>query len=361
MTSPLKTWLRSAALALGAITITAAAPACAQEPVTIRIGFASVGLENRQFAGGSTAALAHAERYLEEEFKNDPNVKIQWSFFKGAGPAVNEAFAAEQLDFAHHGDLPSIIGRANGLKTKILLITRANTPTYLAVPNGSDIKGIADLKGRSVAYHVGTNQQLAIAKILAASGLSERDLKIVNMNPATSYAALAAGEVDAVFGDNQLYALEEKGLAKVVYTTKGQDPAFGRNSQVHVTETFEQAHPELTARVVKAFVKAAHWASLEENRDKLFEVWARTGTPAAQFKQDFADETLVFRNTPLLDEFMVAQYATQARQAKEYGLVRRPVDVTGWFEPKYLDAALKELKLETFWTRYGADGKPQGS
>lgn len=353
--------LFTSALALGTLTLGGIAPVFAQEPVTVRIGFASVGLENRQFAGGSTSAVAHAGKYLEEEFKNDPNVRIEWHFFKGAGPAVNEAIAANQLDFAHHGDLPSIIGRANGLKTRILLITRANTPTYLAVPKGSAIAGVKDLKGKSVAYHVGTNLQLAIAKILAANGLTERDLKIVNMNPATSYAALAAGEVDAVFGDNQLYAVEEKGLAKVIYTTKGDDPAFGRNSHLHVTEAFEQAHPEVTGRIVKAFVKAAHWASLEENRDKLFEIWAKTGTPAEQFKQDFANETLVFRNTPLLDEFQKKQYATQARQAKEYGLVRRDVDTSDWFEPKYLDAALKELKLETFWTRYGADGKPQGS
>jgi sulfonate transport system substrate-binding protein len=345
-----------AALALGAAT----APASA-EPVTVRFGFASIGVDNRQFAGGSTSALAHAERYLEEEFKNDPEVKIEWSFFKGAGPAVNEAIAAGQLDFAHHGDLPSIIGRASGLKTKILAITRANTPTYLAVPNNSDIKGVADLKGRSVAFHVGTNQQLAIAKILDANGLTERDLKIVNMNPATSYAALAAGEVDAVFGDNQLYALEEKGLAKVVYTTKGDNPIFGRNSHLHVTEAFEEAHPEITGRIVKALVKAAHWASQEENRQALFDIWARSGTPAQQFVQDFEGDKLVFRNTPLIDDFMVAQYTFQARQAKEYGLVRREVDVASWFEPKYLDAALKELGLEHFWTRYGPDGKPQAS
>jgi hypothetical protein len=36
--------------------------------------------------------------------------------FKGAGPAVNEGFANDQLDFAYQGDLPSLIGRAPYLK-----------------------------------------------------------------------------------------------------------------------------------------------------------------------------------------------------------------------------------------------------
>ena len=46
-----------------------------------------------------------------------------------------------------------------------------------------------------------------------------------------------------------LIELEQKGLAKVVYTTKGNNPAFGRNGHVLVTEAFERAHPDITARV----------------------------------------------------------------------------------------------------------------
>ncbi|MFX6759751.1 TetR family transcriptional regulator, partial [Acinetobacter baumannii] len=83
-------------------------------------GFASIGVDNRPFAGGSPAALAHAERSVEKELADLPGVKVDGSFFKGAGPAVNEAFANSQLDFALQGDLPSVIGRANGLKTRIL-------------------------------------------------------------------------------------------------------------------------------------------------------------------------------------------------------------------------------------------------
>ena len=62
--------------------------AISAEPVTIRFGFASIGAGNRQFAGGSSAATAHAEHYLEAEFGDRPNVQVAWSFFKGAGPAV---------------------------------------------------------------------------------------------------------------------------------------------------------------------------------------------------------------------------------------------------------------------------------
>jgi len=165
---------------LGGIAMSLAMLACqsapaAAEKLTVRIGFASVGAENRPFTGGSSAAIVHAERYLENELKDKPDLKIEWSFFKGAGPAVNEAFANGQLDFALQGDLPAVIGRANGLKTRILAATGAHSPLYLAVTKGSPIRRVADLRGKRVSIFRGTNNHLAAVKVLAAYGLQEKD------------------------------------------------------------------------------------------------------------------------------------------------------------------------------------------
>src|SRR5271166_3189199 len=91
----------------------------------VRLGFASIGAGNRQFTGGSAVATAHAEGHLEREFEGE-NVEIRWFFFAGAGPAVNEALAGNQLDFAIQGDLPSVIGRSNGLPTRIVMTAGVN-------------------------------------------------------------------------------------------------------------------------------------------------------------------------------------------------------------------------------------------
>lgn len=356
---PLRRSLLQSVAALGALVLLSA-PAFA-EPVTIRVGYAAIGVGNRPFVGGSSAALAHAEGYLEAEFRDSPDVKVEWSFFKGAGPAVNEAIANGQLDFALQGDLPAVIGRSNGLRTKLLLASGARAPIYVAAPAGSDIASIKDLKGRKVAIFRGTNLQLAFDKVLNANGLGERDLKVINMDFATAKAALATRDIDAALGQSDLLALEGEGIAKVFYTSKGDNPAFARNAHVLVTEAFETKHPELTGRVVRAFVRAAHWASEEANREALFEIWAKSGIPAANFRAEFEGVPLAFRNSPLFDDFLVEQYRVQAAQAKEQGLIRRDVSVEGWVEPRYLAAALKDLKLETYWTRYGVDGRPAGS
>nr|WP_294505493.1 ABC transporter substrate-binding protein [uncultured Rhodopila sp.] len=343
-----------------AILVTTAPAAAADEPVTIRFGFANVGVDNRQFSGGNAIATAHAEHYIENELKDLPNVKVEFFFFKGAGPAVNEGFANGQLDFASQGDLPQVIARANGLKTRILAAGGAHGPMYLATPPDSDIRAVKDLQGRKVAIFRGTNNHLAAVKVLAANGLTERDLQGINMDEPSANAALATHNIDAAFGNYGLLMLSDQGLAKIIYSTKGDNPAFERQSTLIAADSFVSAHPDLTQRVVTAIVKASYWSSQEENREALFEIWSRTGRPASVYRADFADQSLKYRNTPLLDDYIIAQYRIQGLQAKDYGLVRRTVSVDGWFDPQFLNVALKQLGLEHYWTPYDADGKPQG-
>lgn len=333
----------------------------AADPLVIHVGYAAIGVDNRPFAEGTSAATARAGEFLEKEFANDPNIKIEWTFFKGAGPAVNEGFANDQLDFAYQGDLPSLIGRANGLKTKYLLASGARKPLYLAVAKDSGITKIEDIKGRKVAYQRGTNGHLAAIKILEAHGLTERDIQVVNLDGAGTVAALTSKDIDAAFGDTQLINLAAKGSADVIYTTKGDDPRFGRNAGIIAREAFIDAHPEVTQRVVDAFVKAAQWSSDEANRTALFELWNKSGTPIPIIEEYFSNDTLAYRNSPLLDDLLLSQYAEQGVKSKEFGLIRRDINLDGWFEPKYLDNAIERFGLKTFWQAYGADGKPASS
>jgi sulfonate transport system substrate-binding protein len=346
-----------AAFALSALS----SSAVAEEPLTINVGYAAIGLDSRPYAEGTSAATARAGEYLEKEFANDPNVKIEWFFFKGAGPAVNEAFANNQLDFAYQGDLPSLIGRANGLKTKYLLASGARKPLYLAAAKDSTIKSVGDLKGKKVAYQRGTNGHLAAIKVLEANGLTEKDIQVINLDSAGTVAALSSQDIDAAFGDTTLINLASKGNARVIYTTKGDDPRFGRNAGIIGREDFIDKHPEITQRVVDAFVKAAQWSSDEPNRAALFELWHKSGTPIPILEDYFSNDKLAYRNSPLIDDLLVSQYEEQGTKAKDFGLIRRNVSVEGWFEPKYLKVSLEKLGLQKFWQAYGANGKPLGS
>ncbi|MCX4161585.1 MULTISPECIES: ABC transporter substrate-binding protein [Paraburkholderia] len=343
-------------LVLSTLSI-AAVNAHADKPATIRIGVADQGTGDPPTFGGSPAATVQQQQLLEKEFAAD-GIKVEWLFFKGAGPAVNEAIANKSLDFAFQGDLPAVLARANGLKTRILLESGVRVGIKIAVPPDSDIHSIKDLKGRRVSIFRGTNLQLVADNVLAANHLDERDLRVLNLDTASSLAALASKGIDASVNDYHLYKLRDQGLAKIIYESQTDGPQFTRQSHLLVTEDFEHAHPEIVQRVVNAFVKGAQWSSDEANREALFQQWAKSGVGVASWKAEFANRTLKERNSPLIDPFIVGRYKAVAQAALQLKLIRQPVEVDSWFEPRYLDNALRTLKLEHYWTPYDAAGKP---
>ncbi|VFS67886.1 Uncharacterised protein [Raoultella planticola] len=90
------------ALALVAV-VTLMASAQAESLRTIRIGVPDQSAGSKPFIEGPVG-MAFIRHQLEAVFKPQ-GVEVQWQFFKGAGPAVNEALANRQLDFVYLGDL----------------------------------------------------------------------------------------------------------------------------------------------------------------------------------------------------------------------------------------------------------------
>jgi sulfonate transport system substrate-binding protein len=345
------------AQAFGALTLALGLGGAQAAPEVVRIGVATAGGGDPVTWGGSPGGVARSQNWLEQEFKAS-GIKVEWLFFKGAGPAVNEALSNKQIDFAYHGDLPKIVGRSNGLQTKVLLVSGARNNLYVVAPKDSPLRTVQDLKDRKVAIFRGTNGHLVAINVLAAHGLTERDLKGVNLDAGSAQAALVSNGVDAAFGGFELFKLRDQGLIKVIYSTQGQDPALTRQAALHVRSEFEQANPAEVQRVVDVFVRAAHWASQEKNRDELFQIWAKSGTPVASWQAEFKDQPLAQRNSPLIDDFIRARYQAVADEALKLKLIRRSVTINDWFEPKYLNAALKKQGLENFWTPYDAKGQP---
>ncbi len=355
MNRPSASTRRAVLGAIGLLIAVGATPASAA-PDAIRIGVATAGGGEPVTWGGSPGSVARVNRWVEEAFKAS-GVKVEWLFFKGAGPAVNEAISNRQIDFAYQGDLPAVVGRANGLKTKILLASGTRNNLYVVAPPQSAIAGLADLKDRKVSIFRGTNGHLVAINALAGVGLAERDLKTVNLDTGSSQAALVSNGVDAAFGGYEWFKVRDQGLAKVVYSTRGKDPALTRQAALLVREDFEQAHPAEVQKVVDIFVRAADWSSDEKNRAELFRIWALSGTPVASWEAEFEGQPLADRNSPLIDDFIVARYRAVADDAAKLRLIRRPVSTDGWFEPRYLRTALKQQGLEKRWSAFDATGR----
>jgi sulfonate transport system substrate-binding protein len=331
----------------------------ADAPSVIRMAYPGVGVGNRPVVGGSSAATAHLKGMLEDEFRKD-GIQINWSFLRGAGPAVNELYANGLVDFSLLGDLPSIIGHAGGLKTRVLLATGFRGNSYIFVPSGSSVQSVADLRGKKVAIFKGTNMQLSAAKILEKFGLKESDIRGINMDTATARLAMATGDVDAAFGWTEYLSLRDQGIARILYTTTAEDAAFYRHASFVGSEDFIEKYPEITKRVVKTVVQAAKWLSDQDaNPAPVFQLWTRSGVTFANYKEDQGQNSLKVLSSPLLDEYFTSQYNRNIQEAKRFGLIRKTFQFEDWAEPRFLNEVLKELGLENYWVPYGKDGKPK--
>lgn len=322
-------------------------------PTEIRLGVPGAGVGGKPKVGYSFVASAHLRGVLEEEFKKD-GIKVKWIFFPGAGPALNEALANGKVDFgAGNGDLPAIIARSTGLKTKLLFTAGRFGPIYFTVPSDSSAKSLADLKGKTISVFKGTNQQLILGRLLRKYGFTEKDFRIISQDNYSAQTSLATGDIDGTI--TSPWSLEARGVAKRVLEIR-KDPNLNGPLLFWVTEDFEKKYPAVVQRVVTALIKQDQWSSDEKNRDTQYKLWSQSGTAYLDWKKDWDDYALKDRNSPLFDEYAVTSLKKSVQQSIDYKLIRRPVDIDSWIERKYLNNALQELKLENFWPQFDANG-----
>lgn len=315
----------------------------AADPVKeIRIAVPDVSA-GQNHSGGGVVDVLYTRQLLEKEFAAD-GIQIKWSFFKGAGPVVNEAFANGQVDFAYLGDLAAIIGKSSGLDSRVLAATARGVNHYLGVQPGSGIKTLADLKGKRVGIFRGTASQLSFDNALASAGLSEKDLKVINLDFSAALAALAAKQIDATWGLAGLFALRDKGLAEIPLSTHDLGGAGTLQALLVGNGEFVDAHPDITERLLKVQLQAVQWASTEGNRDAFIDlVSQQAGYPTVIFKSEFQGRPLAEVLSPKLDADFLGRLDTSIKAAKAYGLIRRDFQAADWASPALQDAASRDL------------------
>jgi sulfonate transport system substrate-binding protein len=269
---------------------------------------------------------------------------------------VNEALAGGQLDFAWQGDLPSIVGRSIGLKTKLLMVAGGRLDYYVAVPENSPVRSLADLKGKRLALFKGTNIQTVGTRILDSAGLHDGDVDVVNLDPATSLAALVSGQIDSTLLSFWGFGLRDAGKIRFIFSTSDHSPKLTPEAALLVTQDFLDRYPSAVNRIVAASLRAARWSSDEANRQAIYDAFAKTGYPRQFFADAYADHSLKLINDPLFDAFATQQYRDVAAIALRLRLIRRPVDIDGWIDRQPLQLALAAQGISHFWQLYAADG-----
>ncbi|MEV6764091.1 ABC transporter substrate-binding protein [Streptomyces sp. NPDC051105] len=115
----------------------------------------------------------------------------------GAGPDVINAFRAKSLDLANNAGIPPIQAQFQGFAAKIVAINITRKPNYtFATKPGSDIRTVAEFKGKKLAFSQGQAQGVVLLRALKEAGLAYDDVRLVPLTSNQFFTALQSGQVD---------------------------------------------------------------------------------------------------------------------------------------------------------------------
>lgn len=128
--------------------------------------------------------------------------EVEWAQISG-GPSVTEAFHAKALDVGSAANIPPIHAVWVGIPVKMIAVRlrkdHVNFPLFeLGIAPKARIDSLADLRGKKIAYSPGQVQGEVVLRTLAAVGLTQKDVTLVEL-PSTGDVypnALVSGLVD---------------------------------------------------------------------------------------------------------------------------------------------------------------------
>jgi sulfonate transport system substrate-binding protein len=227
-----------------------------KEAVTVRVADMSAW-NNAYFEYGEARGL------LDDYFASDL-YDIDFSITSFAnGPAENEAFAANELDFASMGNMPATTGAANDYGYKIVAAANKGvTSGALVVLADSGITSIEELRGKKVGTIFGGGLHYFTGRLLETAGLTYDDVELINGGNETP-ASLRAGELDA--GVISLASAQELIDEGTVVLLADRIDGFVGFWGVCVSDDILENKPDLAAVLVKGYDSLSRY--IDENRD----------------------------------------------------------------------------------------------
>ncbi len=111
--------------------------------------------------------------------------QVQWASITG-GPAVTEAFHAKALDVGAAADIPPIHAIWVGIPVKMIAVRFRQDPQghpsfVLGVAPKANVRTLADLRGKRIAFSPGQVQGEIVLRSLEAAHLTRKDVTLVEL------------------------------------------------------------------------------------------------------------------------------------------------------------------------------------
>jgi sulfonate transport system substrate-binding protein len=298
-------------LSLGAAAVVSGATVARALPPLkeIRIGYQKTGV----------LVIARQQAVLEKRFASR-QIGIKWIEFT-SGPPLLEAMSIGSVDLGSVGDTPPIFAQAANANVLYVAGSPITNGQGILVPAGSDIRAIADLKGKRVGFTKGSSAHNVVIATLEKAGLTWQDITPVYLTPPDAGPAFANGGIDAWAVWDPYFAIGEKRQNGRILVNAHE--VAKTNSFYLANRDFASAHVSETRDVIEGLTEAARWA--EANRGEVAAALAViTGVPLEV--QAIAANRASFLIGPVTEEIITTQQAV-ADRFHRLGLIPKPIAV----------------------------------
>lgn len=152
-------------------------------------------------------------------FEKETGYEIKWRKFDSGAKAIT-AMASGSIDMSAVGSSPIASAASQGIEMELIwILENIADAEALVVRDGSGIKGPASLKGKKIAVPFVSTTHFHMLFALEQFGLSETDVKLINMQPSAIMAAWERKDIDGAFiWDPALGKIKQSG--SVLVTSK---------------------------------------------------------------------------------------------------------------------------------------------
>jgi NitT/TauT family transport system substrate-binding protein/sulfonate transport system substrate-binding protein len=308
---------------LAALAALPLAPAPARRAVAAESGLVRIGYQKN-----GILVVAKQQGIIERRLE-PLGQSVRWVEFS-FGPPLLEALSLDGIDLGQTGDAPPIFAQAARSNLVYAAAQEAGgSGAGILLPKGSEIRSLAELKGKRVAFAKASSAHNFTIAALEKAGLTYKDIQPVYLAPADAAAAFTRGSVDAWTIWDPYFAIAEKGEGVRILTLATQVAA--QNSFFLANRTFTQANPAVVSAVIDALAGVARWS--RQNRGEVARLLSEgTGVELS------AMERSVERTDYVVEPVSATVAAEQQRVADRFhalGLIPKPIAIRDlvWTRP----------------------------
>ncbi len=203
----------------------------------------------------------HAPFYygIQKGYYADEGIDLKIEPGSGSGNTI-KAVAQGQTMFGWADTPPLLNAISTGMPVKSVGVFLQKGPSSVEFLADKGFTSIKDLKGKRVGGTPGDAMYATFPALLAANGMKESDVTVVNMDAANKIAQLAEGQVDAIMGffHDQGPTIEARTGKQVDHLLFADSGLNLLGTGIVVSEETLSAQKELVGKFVRATQKS--WA-----------------------------------------------------------------------------------------------------